>query len=336
MTHDALLPEAGMATDAVRPEALLALADVRPRRRRWPGALWQFARRQPSGALGGLLVVIFVVIAITAPWITPFDATRSVAPPLLRPGAENPRTGERHWLGTDSIGQDVLSRVLQGSQISLAVGVTVIIINVTLGTLLGLLAGYFQGPMDYVIQRSGEVWSAFPELIALLLIVSLLGTPHTTGGNLLTIAWDLRNLIFAFTIGAVFGGSRIVRGVALSLKQNDYVLAARALGAGDLRIVRLHLLPNVMPYVIVGATAGLGAVILGEAALSFLGLGVAPGTPSWGQDLAGRNRSFIQQGYWWVAVAPGTAISLTVLGVNLFGDALRDLLDPRLRGGGRR
>jgi peptide/nickel transport system permease protein len=145
----------------------------------------------------------------------------------------------------------------------------------------------------------------------------------------------MRNLIFAFCIGAVFGGSRVVRAVTLSLKQQDYVIAAQTLGAGHMRIVLRHILPNVMPYVIVAATQGLGAVILGEAALSFLGLGVAPGTPSWGQDLSGRNRLYFREAIW-VALAPGTAITLTVLGFNLFGDALRDVLDPRLRGGGRR
>ncbi len=304
---------------------------LRVRRRGPVGKVWRFVRRRPTGALGIVLMALFVTIAVISPMIVPFDANRSVGRPLQSPGTVDPRTGKTFWLGTDAVGQDVLSRVLQGSQISLAVGASVILINVTLGTLLGMVAGYFQGPVDYVIQRSGEVWSAFPELIALLLIVSLLGTPHTTGGNLLSIAFDLRNLIFAFTIGAVFGGSRVVRGVTLALKQNDYVLAARAIGATDTRIILRHLLPNLMPFVIIAATAGLGAVILGEATLSFLGLGVAPGTPSWGQDLSGRNRLFFREAMW-VALAPGTAISLTVLGVNLFGDALRDILDPRLRG----
>lgn len=229
----------------------------------------------------------------------------------------------------------MLSRVIAGAQISLTVSFAVVLIHVMLGTLLGLISGYYQGPVDYAIQRSGEIWSAFPGLIALLLIVSLLGTPRTTGGNLLTIAWDLRNLIFAFSIGAVFGGSRIVRGLAISIKQNDYIIAAQALGASDRRIILRHLLPNVLPIVIVTATAGVGAVILGEAALSFLGLGVAPGTPSWGQDLSGRNRLFFRDA-WWMVAAPGTAISLTVFGFNLFGDALRDLLDPRLRSQRRR
>ena len=291
-------------------------------------ATWKFTRKKPLGAFGGLLVVAFLFIAITSPYWVPFDARKSVALPLLSPSGV-------HWLGTDAQGQDVFSRVLVGSQISLAIGFTVTSIYAVLGTLLGLLAGYYQGPVDYLIQRSGEIWSAFPYLVALLLIVAILGPPFTRGGAgpfaLFNIAWDMRNLVFAFSIGAVFGGSRLIRGVALSLKQADYVLAAQALGASDMRIILRHLLPNVMPYVIVSGTAGLGVIILGEAALSFLGLGVAPGTPSWGQDISGRNRSFMFDAPW-VVLAPGIAISITVLGFNLFGDALRDILDPRLRG----
>ena len=291
-------------------------------------ATWKFTRKKPLGAFGGLLVVAFLFVAITSPYWVPFDARKSVALPLLSPSGV-------HWLGTDAQGQDVFSRVLVGSQISLAIGFTVTLIYAVLGTLLGLLAGYYQGPVDYLIQRSGEIWSAFPYLVALLLIVSILGPPFTRGGAgpfaLFNIAWDMRNLVFAFSIGAVFGGSRLIRGVALSLKQADYVLAAQALGASDMRIILRHLLPNVMPYVIVSGTAGLGVIILGEAALSFLGLGVAPGTPSWGQDISGRNRSFMFDAPW-VVLAPGIAISITVLGFNLFGDALRDILDPRLRG----
>ncbi|MCL4231880.1 MAG: ABC transporter permease [Dehalococcoidia bacterium] len=290
--------------------------------------LLRFVRAQPLGSFGAVLVIVFVLMAVFAPLLAPYDPRRSVDQPLLSPGGD-------HLLGTDAIGQDVLSRVIVGSQISIAIAVSVVLVNVTLSTLFGLWSGYFQGPVDYLIQRSGEVWVAFPGLIALLLIVAVLGPPSTEGGNLLTIVWDMRKLIFAFSIGAVFGGSRVVRAVTLSLKHQDYVIAATTLGAGHMRIVLRHILPNVMPYVIVAATQGLGAVILGEAALSFLGLGVAPGTPSWGQDLSGRNRLYFREAIW-VALAPGTAITLTVLGFNLFGDALRDALDPRLRAGGRR
>ncbi len=287
--------------------------------------LLRYARRRPLGAFSALVVIAFVVIAVISPWISPYDPRESVADPLQPPSWD-------HWLGTNSIGEDVLSRTLVGSQISLAIGFTVVAIGVVFTTLLGLLAGYFLGPIDYIIQRSGEIWTAFPELIALLLIVSIFGAPSTDGGNLLTIVWDMRNLVFAFSIGAVFGGSRIIRGVAIQLRNSDYVLAARAMGASDARIVSRHLLPNVMHFVILGASLGVGGVILGEAALSFLGLGVAPGTPSWGQDLSGSNRTYFREALWMV-LAPGGALTITVLSLNLFGDALRDLLDPRLRGG---
>lgn len=313
-----------MSTLDLPTEAPTAAAIARRRFGERLTGLGRFIRRKPLGAFGAALVMGFLFVAIFATFLSPYDARSSVDLPLLRPTSD-------HWLGTDAQGQDVLSRVLEGSQISLALGFTVTAIYAVLSTLLGLLAGYYQGPVDYIIQRSGEIWSAFPYLVALLLIVAILGPPFTRGGSLFTIAWDMRNLVFAFSIGAVFGGSRLIRGVALSLKQADYVTAARALGATDARIIVRHLLPNVMPFVIIGATAGLGFIILGEAALSFLGLGVAPGTPSWGQDLAGRNRSFMFDAPW-VVLAPGIAISITVLGFNIFGDALRDILDPRLRG----
>ena len=192
------------------------------RARRLPAVI-STVRHYPLGAAGGIIVVTFIFLAVFSPLLTPYDATRSVAAPLLAPSG-------KHVLGTDSLGQDVLSRVLQGSQISLAVAFSVMTINVSLGTLLGLNAGYFQGPIDYVIQRSAEVWTAFPVLIALLLIVSVLGPPHTTKtGNLLTTAWEMRNLILAFSIGALFGGSRVIRGATLVLKNQEFVTAARAL-----------------------------------------------------------------------------------------------------------
>jgi peptide/nickel transport system permease protein len=302
-------------------------ADARmgPRRRGVTRQLLRYARRRPLGAVSGLIVLAFLVIAVISPWIAPYDPRESVADPLQPPSWD-------HWLGTNAIGEDVLSRTLVGSQISLAIGFTVTAIGVVLTTTLGLLAGYFLGPVDYLIQRSGEVWTAFPELIALLLIVSIFGAPSTEGGSLITIVWDMRNLVFAFSIGAVFGGSRIIRGVAIQLRSSDYVLSARAVGASDARILFRHLLPNVMHFVILGASLGIGGIILGEAALSFLGLGVAPGTPSWGQDLSGSNRTYFREAIWMV-LAPGGALTITVLALNLFGDALRDLLDPRLRGG---
>jgi ABC-type dipeptide/oligopeptide/nickel transport system permease subunit len=287
-------------------------------------ALGRFARHKPLGAFGALLVLVFLAIALCAPVLTRYNPTRGSGVPLQPPSAE-------HWFGTDSLGRDVYSRVVQGSQISLSVGLVVTAVTVTVSTLLGMLAGYYGRWPDYLIQRSGEVFSAFPGLILYFLIIAAFGRPQSRGGNLLTIAWDLRVLIFALSLQAFFGGSRLIRGQTLSLKQSEFVAAARALGASDPRLILRHLLPNVAPLVIVTATAGVGAVILSEAALSFLGLGVSPGTPSWGADLSGRNRAFFIDAPW-MALAPGLAISLTVLGLNLFGDALRDVLDPRLRG----
>jgi peptide/nickel transport system permease protein len=317
-----------MATTATTPEFVLGYEPGIVRSNHPLARLLRLVRKKPLGFAGFGLVAAFLVMAIFAPLLVPYSPTETVARPLLAPSAA-------HLFGTDSSGNDVLSRVIAGAQISLTISFAVVIIHLILGTTLGMVSGYYQGTVDYLIQRSGEVWSAFPGLIALLLIVSLLGTPRTTGGNLLEIGWDMRNLIFAFSIGAIFGGSRIVRGLTISLKRSDYVIAARALGASDRRILLRHIMPNILPIVIVTATAGVGGVILGEAALSFLGLGVAPGTPSWGQDLSGRNRLFFRDA-WWMVAAPGVAISLTVLGFNLFGDALRDLLDPRLRSGRRR
>ena len=320
----------------------LPTAGVPPRGRfragitRRASGVWNFTRRKPLGALGALMVIGFFAVALFSPLFVPYHPKTYHDFPLLGPSFPWQNTGlDVHWLGTDGQGRDVLSRVLVGSQISLAIGFSVTLIYAVLGTLLGLLAGYYQGAVDYVIQRTGEIWQAFPYLVALLLIVAIFGPPQTSGGtgpfSLFTIGWDMRNLVFAFSIGAVFGGSRIIRGATLSLKQTDYVQAARALGAGDLRIMWSHVLPNALPFVIVQATVILGVVILAEATLSFLGLGVAPGTPSWGQDLSGRNRQFMFETPLMV-IAPGVAISITVLGFNLFGDALRDILDPRLRG----
>jgi len=322
MTRGPEVASGGLAPGALLPEA--------ERGRRHPALKWlsKFIRTKPLGAFGALLVLGFILIAVFAPVLTRQSPTRGASIPLQSPSAA-------HWFGTDSLGRDVYSRVVQGSQISLSVGLMVTLITVTVSTLLGIIAGFYGRWPDYLIQRSGEVFSAIPGLILYFLIIAAFGRPQSQGGNLLTIGWDLRVLIFALSLNAFFGGSRLIRGQVLSLKQSEFVTAARALGASDRRLILRHILPNVAPLVIVTATAGVGAVILSEAALSFLGLGVSPGTPSWGADLSGRNRAFFIEAPW-MAIAPGVAISLTVLGLNLFGDALRDMLDPRLRGTGRR
>ncbi len=292
------------------------------------GPARRFARAQRLGTFAALLIILFLATAALAPWLTPHSPIRSIGPVLQSPG----RT---YLLGTDSLGRDVFSRVIQGSQVSLVVATTVIVVQVTLSTLLGLISGYFGGWIDYLVQRTGEAFHAFPGLILYFIIISAFGSPNATGGNIFQTAWQLRVLILALSIPAFFGGSRIIRGATISLRNADFVQGARALGASDARIVVRHLLPNVLPIVLVQASSAVSGIILAEAALDFLGLGVAPGTPSWGADLSGRNRSFFVNAPW-LALAPGLAISFTVLAFNLFGDALRDYLDPRMRGIRRR
>jgi ABC-type dipeptide/oligopeptide/nickel transport system permease subunit len=296
-------------------------------RRLWEGLL-DFAYRKPLGIFGAVVVVFFVGVAFVGPYVTPHDPKDFLTLPLQSPSGE-------YWFGTDAFGRDVFSRVVAGAAISLTIGFTVTFVNVLMSSVLGLMSGYFMGWVDYLIQRSGEAWGAFPLIIAYFLLISIFGRPQSEGGNVVQVAWDLRILIFALSIGAIFGGSRIIRGATMSIKEQEFVIAARALGASDWRIMRTHIWPNVVPYVIVAASAAVAGIIIAEASLSFLGLGVTPGTPSWGADLSGSNRGYFMQAPW-LALAPGLALSLTVLGFNLFGDALRDVLDPRLRGQGRR
>src|SRR5262249_50297593 len=221
----------------------------------WARTVGRFVRTKPLGAFGALLVLAFVLIAVCAPLLTRYSPTRGSGIPLQSPSAQ-------HWFGTDSLGRDVYSRVVQGSQISLSVGLVVTAITVTMSTLLGMLAGFYGRWPDYLIQRSGEVFSAFPGLVLYFLIIAAFGRPRSQGGNLLTIAGDLRVLIFALSLHAFCGGSRLIRGQTLSLKQGEFIAAARALGASDRRLILRHLLPNVAPLVIVTATAGVGTVIL--------------------------------------------------------------------------
>lgn len=269
--------------------------------------------RQPLGAFGFLVVTLLILTAILAPWISPYDPIEA-DPLALR---ESPSLS--HPFGTDQMGRDILSRVIHGARLSVGVSFVVVGISACTSTILGIIAGYYQRWPDYLLQRTGEFFSAFPGLIFLMLLISIMEASVT-------------NLTIALTLPvALHGGSRVIRGATISLKQNQYIEAARAMGASDARIILRHILPNVLPLTIVGATTGLGGVILALAALGYLGLGVPPPTPDWGGDLSGQARTFFRIAPW-VAIFPGLAISLTVLGFNLFGDSLRDVLDPRLRG----
>jgi len=305
----------------------LPWSEAGPRPSRTPVSRWiTLLRREPLGAVSALIILAFVVVALVAPALAPHDPHAFVGPSLQSPDRAFP-------FGTNNLGQDVFSRVIWGSQVSLAVGFSSVVLGSIAGTALGLLSGYFGGWLDLIIQRAVEIVAAFPGLVLVLVIIAALGRPSVSGaGNIFSLTWHLSVIIVAIAVGFVFAVTRIVRSVTMGQRDASYVEAARSCGAGWPRVLWSHILPNVVPYIIVGVSTALGLAILLEAAISFLGYGVPPGTPSWGADLSGPSRQFFLQAPW-LALAPGGAISLTLLGFNLLGDALRDVLDPRLRGG---
>jgi ABC-type dipeptide/oligopeptide/nickel transport system permease subunit len=267
--------------------------------------------QNPAGFVGLVIAVSFIVLGIIGPWIAPYD------PRELNAQARFESPSWTHLLGTTSLGQDVFSRILYGARLSLIFGVVVMILGFIPGTALGIASGYFGRWVDYAIQRSGEAWAAFPQLPILLTVIAAVGP-------------GLKAVAVVIAIGGLFGGSRLLRAVALVEKNKDYVLAARAVGATEWDIVRRYIVPNVMPYILVGVSSIFAVAIIAEATLSFLGLGAQPGTPGWGIDLSRASRDGIS--YPWLVLWPGLAISIVVLGFNLLGDTLRDILDPRLRG----
>jgi peptide/nickel transport system permease protein len=225
----------------------------------------------------------------------------------------------------------VLSRTIYGAQVSIAVGFSAAIVAVFVGTCLGIVSGYIGGWVDMLIQRGLEVLASFPGLVLALVMVAAIGQPHESGSNIFVLAWQLRSLEFAIALAFIFGNMRVIRAAVLTERQLPYIEAAKSIGCSPIRILTRHILPNVVNYVIVSFSIIIGIVILIEASLSFLGYGVSITTPSWGIDLSNRNREYFLQAPWLI-FGPGIALSLTVLGFNFLGDALRDMLDPRLRG----
>ncbi len=260
--------------------------------------------------VGATLIGLVALVAALAPALAPRDPLAlDVKGRLARPGA-------RHWLGTDDVGRDVLSRVLYGARISVMVGGTVVVLSVAAGLAVGLAAGYYRA-LDNGLMRVMDGLMAFPAIILAIALMASLGP-------------SLRNVVLALAVVYTPRIARIVRGSVLVVRELPYVEAARSLGAGDPAILRRHVLPNCLSPVIVQATFIFALAVLGEAALSFLGVGAPPATPSWGNILA-EGRLYIQEAPW-LTLAPGAAIMATIVGLNLFGDGLRDALDPRLRG----
>jgi peptide/nickel transport system permease protein len=275
--------------------------------------LFRFARRYPLGALGGVILLVMILTAIFAPLIAPHDPqATSVERQYARPGSEL-------ILGGDQLGRDVLSRLIYGTRISLYVGLLSVGIGVTAGTLIGILSAYAGGAVDLVVQRLVDALMGFPPIILALGLMAALGA-------------SMNNVVIALVVILLPGATRVVRAQTLSIKELDYVLAARAINASPLRIVLRHILPNVAATYIVLSTITLGFAIVVEASLSFLGVGIPPDVPTWGGMLTLGASRYVNTAPW-LAIFPGIAITLVVFAVNLLGDSLRDVLDPRLRGG---
>jgi peptide/nickel transport system permease protein len=270
-------------------------------------------KEKPLGAFGGVIVLGLLLCALLAPWIAthPYDQT-NVRHRLKPPSSQ-------FYFGSDNLGRDIFSRIIYGARVSVTVGFGAVSIGICLATIIGVGSGYVGGKADVLVQRLVDAQMAIPGLLLLLNIMAVLGP-------------GLLNIILALGVVSAAGSSRIIRSAALSVKENQFVEAARAIGASHRRIILHYILPNIMAPIIIITTVSLGFVILIESALSFLGFGVPPPYPSWGEMLSGSGRSYMYKAPW-MATWPGVAISLAVFGFNMLGDALRDLLDPRLRGG---
>jgi peptide/nickel transport system permease protein len=276
------------------------------------GWIARFARRKPLGAIGGVIVVAMLVMAVFAERIAPYNYDETIR------GARMVAPGAAHWLGTDNLSRDMWSRIVFGARVSVTVGFLTIGLATLMATALGVSSGYFGGAYDLVVQRVVDAWLSFPYLIIILSVMAVLGP-------------GLLNVVLALSLIITATNSRVIRGATIAVAQHAFVEAARAMGCGHARIIVRHILPNVVATVIILATIGLGAAILAESALSFLGFGVPPPYPSWGSMLSGSGRTYMFRAPW-MAIWPGVAISLAVFGFNMLGDALRDVLDPRLRG----
>src|SRR5215471_11715760 len=274
--------------------------------------VWLFLKRKPLGAVGAALLLICVVMAILASILATHDPDLNDYRARIKPPSA------QHWFGTDNFGRDIYSRVVYGARISIYVGVISTLLGTAVGALAGLLSGFFGGRIDQLMQRLADIMFTIPPLVLALAIVTMLGP-------------SMVNVIIAIAIPRVPNTNRVIRSAVLAAKESLYVEASRALGCSHWRIMLRHILPNVTAPIIIVATASLGGAILTEASLGFLGLGVPPPAPTWGRKLSVEGMRYFETAPW-MAIFPGVFISAAVFGANLFGDALRDVLDPKLRG----
>jgi peptide/nickel transport system permease protein len=286
--------------------------------RRWTttprglAAFGDFARKKPLGATGAVLIVLFLVLAVGAQWLAPYPYDVGIAADRLQgPSFVHP-------FGTDANGRDLLSRIIWGARISVTIGFGAVVLSTLIAVSVGVTSGYFGGWLDMLVQRLVDIWISFPALVLLVSLVAILGPG----------LWST-TLVLGLLLAP--GTARVVRSAVLAMRHQPYVEAARCAGAGHARIVRSYVIPNVSAAILVLATTQLGAAVLAESTLSFLGYGVPPPFPTWGSMLSGTGRAFMLQSPW-LSIWPGLAISAAVFGFNMLGDALRDVLDPRLRG----
>jgi peptide/nickel transport system permease protein len=317
-------------------------APLPPVWRRWVAGGLHFARRKPLGAFGALILVLTLIVAVFSPWIARFP----FAQPHFSDSLQSPNG--TYWFGTDVLGQDFFSRMVIGSQVTVLAGLGTVVVAAVLSVVVGGVSGYLGGRVDMITQRVVDVWVSIPAIFLLIVFLSVLGTG---GDGFLGIGrgpdvrldpkdgdwiWYtfFRSSVVIFSLGIIFAGygARIVRSAVLAIKENVYMEAARSLGASKVRIMLHYVLPNIMPLVIVLASVNLGAAVLAEATVSFLGFGIQRPFPTWGGllDVDGRVYGV---GHEWLSIIPGLAIFVCVYAFNMLGDALRDVLDPRLRSG---
>jgi peptide/nickel transport system permease protein len=270
---------------------------------------WKRFRRNRFALAGGAVVAVLFAVSLLASFITPWDPSAINAYQVLLPPSAS------HWMGTDELGRDVFSRVIFGTRISLYVGFVAVGIAVVIGTVAGLLAGFYGGWIDSILMRFVDIMLCFPTFFLILAVIALLEP-------------SIWNIMLIIGVTGWMGVARLVRAEVLSIKERDYVMAARTIGASDARIIFRHILPNAAAPVLVAATLGIAGAILTESALSFLGIGVQPPTPSWGNILTS-GKDYLEFA-WWLSLFPGLAILVTVLAYNLLGEGIRDALDPRL------
>ncbi len=273
-------------------------------------AVLAFAREYPLGAIGGILTIFFALLAVFGPLFVPYDPVETSRSVLQSPSSE-------YWFGTDNLGRDLFSRVVQGARTSMTVGLLSVLISTVAGAFIGLCSGFFGGWVDAVVMRIVDMAMAFPSLVLALAIMAMLGP-------------SMQNVILAIGLTQIPAISRVVRSQTLSVKSLQFIESARALGCADSRLLRQHVLPNVLPIIIIYGTTNLGYAILTEGTLSFLGAGVPPPAPSWGGMVSVQARQYMSTAPW-MAVFPIAAVSLAIAGAALLGDSLRDALDPRLR-----